>query len=213
MRNSEFESAGVSTGWNLVVLIGLLAAIALSIRWTIANGDSLWLDELHTAWAVDGGLAQVAGRAADGNQNPLFFWMTWACTQLFGLNQLSLRLVSIVAGTVTVGFAGWLTWRGSKSLTGVILTGPDYRLGLAFRFLRHRSKTLRVDAVAGPAACLFFRKPDRLAAKVRVESNKNPSERIHEMDRADFAFDRIVLLPHHQRLVVCRRGTRAAFGG
>lgn len=112
----------------------LILVIAASIRCTIANGDSLWLDELHTAWTVDDGLAQVAGRAADGNQNPLFFWMTWACAQCFGHGRFSLRLISVIAGTAVAGFAGWLTWRGSKSLTGVLLTGLIISLDWRFVF-------------------------------------------------------------------------------
>ncbi len=122
MGNSEFEPADVSPNRNFFLLTALIAAVALGIRWTIATGDSLWLDERHTAWTVADGLTQVAGRAADGNQNPLFFWLTWVSVRLFGQSELSLRLVSILAGTGLVGVAGWLTWRGSKSLLGVLVT-------------------------------------------------------------------------------------------
>jgi len=116
MRNSEFEFSGasVSVDRNFYLVTALIGAIALSIRWTIAEGDSLWLDELHTAWAVDGHLPKVAGRAADGNQNPLFFWLTWIVAQLFGRGHLALRLISVVAGTAVVGVAGCFAWRGSE---------------------------------------------------------------------------------------------------
>ena len=156
MGNSEFESASASTGRNFFILIALVTAIALSIRWTIANGDSLWLDELHTAWAVDDGLAQVAGRAADGNQNPLFFWMTWACTQLFGHNNFSLRLVSVVAGSALAGCAGWLTWRGSKSLTGVILTGLIIALDWRFVFYGTEARPYALMQLLGLLQAGFF---------------------------------------------------------
>ena len=134
MWNSEFEQTDVSPNRNVFLLTALIATAALSIRWTIAEGDSLWLDELHTAWAVDGELARVAGRAADGNQNPLFFWMAWACTQCFGDGRFSLRFISVVAGTAVACFAGWLTWRGSKSFTGLLLTGLIISLDWRFVF-------------------------------------------------------------------------------
>ena len=37
--------------------------------------DSLWIDELHTAWSTDCELFEVASRAASGNQAPLYFWL------------------------------------------------------------------------------------------------------------------------------------------
>jgi len=135
MLNSELESsADAPSKRNFSLLIALIFTVALSIRFTIANGDSLWLDELHTAWAVNDGLSEVGGRAADGNQNPLFFWLTWACVQVLGPSDFSLRLVSVLSGTAIVGIAGWFTWRGSKSLIGVILTGLIITLDWRFVF-------------------------------------------------------------------------------
>lgn len=122
MRNAKRDTKDTLTTGNVLPLIALVAMIALSIRYTIATGDSLWLDELHTAWTVGDGLPQVAGRAADGNQNPLFFWLTWIFTQVLGKHELSLRLASILAGTGLVAGAGWLAWRGSKSVLGVLVT-------------------------------------------------------------------------------------------
>ena len=58
------------------VLWGTLAIFAAALRWA-ACGESFWVDELHTAWCVDGSLDQVARRAAAGNQQPAFFAALW----------------------------------------------------------------------------------------------------------------------------------------
>jgi hypothetical protein len=36
-------------------------------------GQSLWVDELHSAWVADGSWTELPRRAADGNQPPLWF--------------------------------------------------------------------------------------------------------------------------------------------
>ncbi len=61
----------------LTIFFVLLAAWpALSIR------ESLWVDELHSVWAISGDWNEVAGRAAMGNQSPLYFYglKVWADT-------------------------------------------------------------------------------------------------------------------------------------
>ena len=62
--------------------------------------ESLWLDELHTAWCATGPLAEVAPRATIGNQSPLFFWLSWFVVQPFGPGELTVRLPSLVAGSL-----------------------------------------------------------------------------------------------------------------
>lgn len=64
----------------------------------VAAGDCLWLDEQHTAWVATGDLADVAPRAADGNQTPLFFYVCWAAIQCGGQSALTLRLPSLLCG-------------------------------------------------------------------------------------------------------------------
>jgi hypothetical protein len=84
--------------WQLV-LLGLLTLLGCAFRvWQ--TRESLWLDELHTAWCATGSLAEVAERAAIGNQSPLFFWLEWALVRLLGPSELTLRLPSVLAGSV-----------------------------------------------------------------------------------------------------------------
>ncbi|MEZ6075018.1 MAG: hypothetical protein R3C56_04880 [Pirellulaceae bacterium] len=49
-----------------------------------AATESLWLDELHTSWVVAGPWSDVASRARQGNQSPLFFWVLGGLTKTLG---------------------------------------------------------------------------------------------------------------------------------
>src|SRR5438093_12902502 len=84
--------------WPLLSAIGIsLVAAALRIP---PLGESLWLDELHTAWCAVGPLDEVVRRAAIGNQGPLFFWLEWLALGILGPSELSLRLTSLVRGSL-----------------------------------------------------------------------------------------------------------------
>jgi hypothetical protein len=89
-------------GWSVLILAMLLG---VATWWRISTAqESLWLDELHTAWCATGDLSQVAPRAAAGNQGPLFFWLEWILTR-FSLaafqappTEVLLRGTSLLAG-------------------------------------------------------------------------------------------------------------------
>jgi len=82
-------------------LAALLAIVLLGAAMRLWQArESLWLDELHTAWCAIGSLAEVAPRATMGNQSPLFFWLHWLLVQVIGPSELTLRLPSLVAGSL-----------------------------------------------------------------------------------------------------------------
>ncbi len=64
--------------------------------------ESLWLDELHTAWTVDGSFGEVAGRAVAGNQSPVFYWGLWLYRSLHLplTTELSFRLPAVIASSL-----------------------------------------------------------------------------------------------------------------
>jgi mannosyltransferase len=97
-----------------LVLLGLLVTIGGLLRVWQA-GESLWIDELHTAWCAGGSLAEVAPRAAIGNQSPVFFWLEWLVLQTLGRSELMLRLPSLVAGTLLPAALFALAWRWTRS--------------------------------------------------------------------------------------------------
>jgi len=97
--------------WTTLTAIALIAIAGYFLRFSIAASEFLWLDELHTSWSVNGSLRDVASRAADGNQTPLYFWLSWFIGSVFGQSELSLRSLSIVAGIGTLFVASWHTWK------------------------------------------------------------------------------------------------------
>jgi len=84
--------------WPLFAALALTLAAAGLRVWHAR--ESLWLDELHTAWCAAGTLSEVAARAAIGNQSPLFFWLQWLVIGVTGPAELALRLPSLVAGSL-----------------------------------------------------------------------------------------------------------------
>lgn len=74
--------------------------------------ESLWVDELHSAWCVWGGLSDVAPRADIGHQSPFYFLGLWFWKQIFGGSELALRISSVLAvaascSVLTLGVARW----------------------------------------------------------------------------------------------------------
>jgi mannosyltransferase len=62
--------------------------------------ESLWIDELHTAWCALAALGEVGEYAAIGNQSPLFFWLEWLLVRVLGPSEWSLRLPSFIVGSL-----------------------------------------------------------------------------------------------------------------
>ena len=85
------------------------------------SGESLWLDELHTAWAIDGSPAQIIERARIGNNSPCYFFLPWASRHLFGTTEVALRLPSLLAGTgFVLGLYAWVTCLARSRTAGAV---------------------------------------------------------------------------------------------
>ena len=106
------------------VLLAVIVGCGIFIRFQATN-ESMWLDECHTAWAVDADSpSAVAQRAADGNQPPLYFEIVWAVTQLLGLSEFSLRVVSLVAGSLLMIVAAiWAKGLTNRWSAAVLVAG------------------------------------------------------------------------------------------
>ena len=110
---------GTLVGWSVIALV---FATGFWIRWKIATGELLWLDELHTGWVVSGSFEQVLTRSAQGNQAPLFFGLVWSAIQWLGTSELSLRLVSLLAAMLAMVMAVRFVWLQTKSIAAATLT-------------------------------------------------------------------------------------------
>jgi hypothetical protein len=99
-----------------LILLGAVTLVGLLLRIAQIN-ESLWLDELHTAWTVSGGLADIPHRAAMGNYSPIFFLLPWATIHTLGTSELALRLPSLVPGALLIPLAYYavVRWTGSRA--------------------------------------------------------------------------------------------------
>ena len=102
------------------ILIACAVAVAFLLRWPQIN-ESLWLDELHTAWCVSGNWGEIHQRAQIGNHSPLYFFLPRLTTQCLGLNEIALRLPSLIAGLLLVAVGGLLVWRWTESSAAAFL--------------------------------------------------------------------------------------------
>jgi hypothetical protein len=105
-----------------LIAIALTVLVSFAIR-LLFVAEPLWIDELHTAWAIDAHFSAVAQRAGEGNQMPLHFWLTWLLTSLTGKSQLLLRLPSLLCGLTTVAVSMSLVCRFTNKLTAMLFTG------------------------------------------------------------------------------------------
>ena len=109
----------ISSYFPRLVLAAIILLGATLRFWQVH--ESLWLDELHTAWAAADAWSDVAARAAQGNQSPLFFWLTWSSLQCFGESEWALRLPSLLAGIALLPTLYLLVRQGTGSTAAGLL--------------------------------------------------------------------------------------------
>ena len=79
----------------------LLAGLVLRLA---SLGESLWLDELSTLWAVESSFGDVLRRVPSVmGQTPLYFAFAWSSVRTFGESEWALRLPSLLAVAGTTG--------------------------------------------------------------------------------------------------------------
>ncbi|MFL2870613.1 MAG: hypothetical protein ACJZ8O_07660 [Pirellulaceae bacterium] len=102
----QSPSSSNSANIRLIVAASVLLAITWFSRCEHLT-DSLWIDELHTAWSLDGEFSEIADRAASGNQPPLYFWINRLITSDGAADPVKIRLLSFLMTwlTATVLFA------------------------------------------------------------------------------------------------------------
>ena len=100
----------------------LLVTVAALLRSRHLD-DPLWIDELHTAWAVSDGLLELVPRAAAGNQAPAAFTLEWLSSELLGTDELTLRLPSCLASLALVALLPLVVMRLGGGWSGALLSG------------------------------------------------------------------------------------------
>jgi hypothetical protein len=79
--------------------LALLVALAAALH-SADIGESLWLDELFTAWVALGSDGTLAERAELGNANPVFYRLVRLSVATFGPTEWAVRLPSIAFGAL-----------------------------------------------------------------------------------------------------------------
>lgn len=80
--------------------VWILAAGALVViqLWFGMISTSLWLDETGTWWIVKDGAAEAVRRSFNwSGQSPFYYLIAWASSRFFGLNEIGLRIPSVLA--------------------------------------------------------------------------------------------------------------------
>lgn len=159
-------SSGPPRAATFLVVVFLLLGLLLRAH---DLGHGLWLDELHTAWTVGGGLDDVAPRVRIGNQSPTYFYLEWGIVQVFGVSEISLRWLSLCASMGLIVVATWATWRWTASGVAMVAVAGLLALDRLFIFYAQDAR---------PYALLHLIALFQLLAMVEVLSRARPSWRI-----------------------------------
>lgn len=99
-----------------------IAALAILLRLP-ACGESFWVDELHSAWAIWSDWQEIAGRAERGNQTPWYFYVLWCWRHFVGDSEIALRLPSVIATALASAVLVAGGARNGGGLLGGIIAG------------------------------------------------------------------------------------------
>lgn len=108
-RSLAEERTGPIGLWAFGIPMFVIIAAGWFLR-RAACGESLWVDELHSAWVVSGTFSELVERSEVGHQTPWYFAGIWAWCQLFGTSDWTIRLPSLIlslAGCGVIGLAGY----------------------------------------------------------------------------------------------------------
>ncbi|GAA4426699.1 glycosyltransferase family 39 protein [Bremerella cremea] len=152
MNDSNSPSpSSPAPSWSITMLLGLaLALLTAIVRWSYL-AESLWVDELHTAWVVTDSVTDIPQRAAMGNQAALYFYLPWAFTQLAGLHEWSLRFPSFLGGLVAVALVTMTAHRWTHDAGIALASGLVGVIDVDWNFFGTEA---RVYAVAQAIAIL-----------------------------------------------------------
>ncbi|PQO28265.1 hypothetical protein C5Y97_25565 [Blastopirellula marina] len=120
-----------------------MMAVALVFRVPLL-GESLWVDELHTAWVVADNVESIPERASMGNQSSLYFYGVWAWQQVAGQQEWSLRFPSLLSGILAVGLVTAVAHRWTKDAWAAIGIGLIASLDNDWIFFATEARTYAV---------------------------------------------------------------------
>lgn len=183
--------------WIVISALALIVAVGGWLRFQVATNDLLWLDELHTGWVVDApAFSDIASRAADGNQTPVYFWITRLLIQLPIQPELGLRLASLFAGIALNLIASLWVWRWSGSRLGALLTATLIASDLNFIYYSTEARPYALmELLSIFQFGLFFELLWPSAPKLPADENAHPKSNLKL--QIPFALVSLVMLYTH----------------
>lgn len=96
----------------------LLVICSIGIYTRISDiHHNLWLDELTTAWVIEGSFSEIFTRCWINNLSPLYYISIYIPKVFVGYSEFSLRLPSIITGILTIPLIYIITYKLSCSKT------------------------------------------------------------------------------------------------
>ncbi len=142
----------------LVIGLSVLCLCGALVLRILAARDYLWLDELHTAWTVSGGPGDVYGRAVDGNQTPLFFYLCFAVVTVFGCAPETLRAMSVAGGALLLVLLPVVVYRVTRCAMAVFVVSLFLMLDYESVFYASEARPYgMLQWLGGLQAVCFFR--------------------------------------------------------
>ncbi len=117
-----------------------MVAVSLCFRIPFLS-ESLWVDELHTAWVVADTPQVIPLRAAMGNQSPLYFYGVWVWLLAAGMDEWSLRFPSLLGGVLAVGLVTAVAHRWTKDAWIAVGIGLIASLDVDWIFFATEART------------------------------------------------------------------------
>jgi len=140
------------------VALVLLSAILLAGAAMRLHGldDSLWVDELHTAWTISDSPGDIPHRAAMGNYSPAYFYLPWAATRMFGMHETIVRLPSLLAGIALIPLVYGIVVCFTSSRSAALLAAALAAIDQNFLLFSQEARSYSLVQLTGAAHMLLF---------------------------------------------------------
>ncbi|QDT02568.1 hypothetical protein K227x_09460 [Rubripirellula lacrimiformis] len=162
---SDIPASMAHPSWPATWCVAVIAmAVSIAVRITSLS-ESLWVDELHSAWCIWDSLGDVVARSRAGNQSPVYFLFLWFWKLVIGQSEFALRMSSVLAvalggGIATVGVTRWTGSLAAGLASGLVLALEKNAIFFGTE-LRPFAAVMLFACVATIGFVLFQSAPDR----------------------------------------------------
>ena len=141
----------------------VVVTLALGLRLFQLGQNSLWIDEIASLRTIAGSFWEVAEAAMRHNafEPPLYFWLLDIAAQLFGMSEVGVRLVSAIAGALTIPVVWLLAREMTRREDVAALCATLLALNPLHIWYSQEARPYALMVLFGSAALLFFARAAR----------------------------------------------------